>query len=192
METKEAILSRRSIRKYQDRPISDEDLQEIMECGVWAPSGSNYQPWHFVVVRSAEAKAQVDELMGVAADTVRPDLEQSFAKHPEVARETYSFIKQLGGAPVYVLVFWQKEDFGKDPKEISMGIGAAIQNILLAAADKGIGSCWLTAPVNAGIGDALKERFAPEYGEFCSLLTLGYADMEGKAPRRKPERLVFV
>lgn len=193
METKEAILTRRSIRKYQQKAISEEDLQEIMECGLYAPSCSNMQPWHFVVVKSPEAKQKVDELMGVVASAVEPDLTEAFAGHPEVVEETCAFIRQLGGAQVYVLVFWQKEDFnGKDPKVLSLSIGAAIQNILLAAREKGIGSCWLTAPLDAGVGEKLREEFAPENGQFCSLLTLGYPDMEGKAPRRKIDRCVFV
>lgn len=65
METRDAILRRRSIRKYKDTPISDEDLQEIMECGMYAPSASNLQPWHFVVVKSPDKKKKVEELMGL-------------------------------------------------------------------------------------------------------------------------------
>ena len=104
MEAREAILTRRSIRAYTDQPVSDEDLQEILECGLYAPSCSNMQSWHFVVVRSPEAKRKVDELMGVVAKSVEPDLQQAFEGHPEVVEETCSFIRQLGGAPVYVLV----------------------------------------------------------------------------------------
>ena len=192
MEAREAILTRRSIRAYTDQPVSDEDLQEILECGLYAPSCSNMQPWHFVVVRSPEAKQKVDELMGVVAKSVEPDLQQAFEGHPEVVEETCSFIRQLGGAPVYVLVFWQKPDFnGKDPKVLSLSIGAAIENMLVAARAKGIGSCWLTAPLDADVGENLRAAFAPENGQFCSLLTLGYPAKEGKAPRRKINRYEF-
>jgi nitroreductase len=193
MEAQEAILTRRSIRKYQDRPISDDDLHEILECALYAPSCSNMQPWHFVVVRSPEAKRKVDELMGVVASSVEPDLAKAFEGHPEVVQETCSFIRQLGGAPVYVLVFWQKEDFnGKDPKVLSLSIGAAIENMLVAARAKGIGSCWLTAPLDAGVGEKLRAEFAPDNGQFCSLVTLGYPTVDPKAPRRKLNRSEFV
>lgn len=193
METREAILRRRSIRKYKDIPISDEDLRDIMECGMYAPSASNLQPWHFVVVRSPEKKRKVEELMGIVIEKTRPELEEHFARHPEVVRETVAFMKQLGGAPVYVLVFWYKPDFnGKNPNVISMSNGAAIENILIAAADRGIGSCWLTAPLDAGIGDRLREEFAPGKGEFAAMLTLGYPDIDPKAPRRKDDRYVIV
>ena len=193
METREALLGRRSIRKYKDQAISDEDLKDIMECGIYAPSCSNMQPWHFVVVRSPEKKKLVEDLMGQVAEKVEPDLKTHFAKHPEVVSETTAFLRQLGGAPVYVLVFWFDKDFnGKNPKVISMSNGAAIENILIAAADKGIGSCWLTAPLDAGIGERLREAFAPGKGEFAAMLTLGYPDMSPKAPRRKEGRYVIV
>lgn len=193
MEAQEAILTRRSIRKYLDKPISDEDLNEILECGLYAPSCSNMQPWHFVVVRSPEAKRKVDELMGVVAKSVEPDLSQVFAKHPEVVQETCTFIRQLGGAPVYILAFWQKADFnGKDPNMLSLSIGAAIENMLVCARAKGIGSCWLTAPLDAGVGENLRREFAPENGQFCSLVTLGYPDQSPKAPRRKLNRYEIV
>ena len=164
-----------------------------MECGMYAPSCSNMQPWHFVVVRSPEKKRLVEELMGLVVEKVEPDLKQFFSKHPEVVAETSAFLRQLGGAPVYVLVFWYDKDFnGKNPKVISMSNGAAIENILIAAADKGIGSCWLTAPLDAGIGERLREEFAPGKGEFAAMLTLGYPAVEPKAPRRKEDRYVIV
>ena len=58
METKDVIFGRRSIRKYTNQPISDEDLQEIIEAGLYAPSNMNYQPWYFLVIKSDEKKKE--------------------------------------------------------------------------------------------------------------------------------------
>jgi hypothetical protein len=57
MNTLEAIEQRRSIRKFKDTPVSDEQLQTILQAAVQAPSGKNRQPWRFVVVKSEEKRA---------------------------------------------------------------------------------------------------------------------------------------
>ena len=51
MNVKEAIMGRRSVRKYKKTPIREEDIREILEAGIMAPSASNLQPWYFVAVR---------------------------------------------------------------------------------------------------------------------------------------------
>jgi nitroreductase len=56
LETLDAIYHRRSIRRYTGKPISDEDLEIILEAGLMAPSGLNLQPWYFVAVQSEENK----------------------------------------------------------------------------------------------------------------------------------------
>ena len=50
------IKTRRSIRKYKDRQVSDTDLMKILEAGRLAPSGSNTQPWHFIIIKNEEIK----------------------------------------------------------------------------------------------------------------------------------------
>jgi nitroreductase len=57
----QAIMSRRSNRVYEPKPVSEEDLHTILEAGRQAPSASNRQPWHFVVVRAPDQKRKVAE-----------------------------------------------------------------------------------------------------------------------------------
>ena len=54
MEFMDVVLSRRSIRRYLDRPILEEDLTEILQAGIYAPSAVDLQPWYFVVIKSKE------------------------------------------------------------------------------------------------------------------------------------------
>ena len=68
----------------------------------------------------------------------------------------------------------------------------ALENLLLAAWDKGIGSCWLSAPQRMGFGPALQERFAPDKGEFVAMVTLGYPDQAPKMPPRRDGRYTIV
>lgn len=63
METRQALLTRRSIRRYRPDPIPEQDLQEILEAGLYAPSGVNLQPWYFVAVQSQEALDEVKNML---------------------------------------------------------------------------------------------------------------------------------
>ena len=68
---------------------------------------------------------------------------------------------------------------------------AAIQNLLLSAREKGLGTCWVNAVTGLGYGPALQELFAPDKGEFVSLVALGWPDQSPRTPARKPDRWVI-
>lgn len=192
MTTKEAILSRRSVRAYEDRPIPLADLEEILELGTYAPSAVDLQPWYFMVIQSAEQMAKLREVMGRVSTLIEPVLQARFPQHPNVVVESTSFIRRLGGAPVCILAFQQKPEYEKTASTIIQSIAAATENILLAATDKGIGSCWLTAPLETGLGEELRETFAPGKGELVAMITLGYPAQEPKTPRRKDGRFAII
>ena len=192
MNTLDNIWTRRSVRKYTDQPISKEDLQEILEAGTWAPSAVNLQPWYFVAIHSQEELAKMADVMQRVADGILPNLKTRFANAPAVVDETYEFVRGLGDAPVYILAFQLKPDYKVEADAVNLSIGAAIENMLLAAHDKGIGSCWLTAPIEAGVGKELGAIFAPEQGEMVALITLGYPAKVGKAPKRKDGRFEII
>lgn len=192
METRENILSRRSIRNYLSEPVSKEDLQEILEAGTWAPSAVNLQPWYFVAIQSKEELAKMSEIMERVANRLEPSLKARFANAPAVVDETTTFVRNLGGAPVYILAFQLKPDYENKADMINLSIGAALENILLAAHDKGLATCWLTAPVETLVGDELRDMFAPGKGSLVALVTLGYPAKEAKAPRRKEGRFTII
>ncbi|MBR0164984.1 MAG: nitroreductase family protein [Lachnospiraceae bacterium] len=190
MTIQETIRGRRSIRKYTTDPVPDEVLSEIMEAGLYAPSAVNYQPWYFVAIRSPNKLEELKHIMQVAADRTRPSLEKRFAAHPEVIRESLQFIAGLGNAPVCVLAFQEKpqDQYVKNQSNIHQSVAAAIQNMLLTAWEKGIGSCWMTAPVNEGLGDEIRNSFAPDKGELVAVFTLGYPAQTPQMPKRKENR----
>ena len=97
MDVKEAVLSRRSIRAYEDRPIRREDLKDILEAGMYAPSAVNFQPWYFVAIQNPEDMKRLLQIMGRVSQKIRPALEERFSKHPEIVEETSQFIRQMGG-----------------------------------------------------------------------------------------------
>jgi len=190
MELKSAIETRRSIRRYQDRAVPRELLEELMESACWAPSADNMQPWYFVVLTKQEDIERMRETMERVSEEIRPHLEELFPRHPRVVNETTAFLRRLGGATVYVLAFLQK-DYGRVRDSMLESTAAAIQNLLLSAHEKGLGTCWVNAVTGLGYGPALQELFAPDKGEFVSLVALGWPDQNPRTPSRKPDRWVI-
>lgn len=186
------VKERRSIRQYEDRPISDELLESILQDALWAPSAVNLQPWYFVVVRSEEKRKALDAIVNRTSDILRPSIAERFKNNPEVVEETLHFVDKLGGAPVCVLAFQLRQDYQKTDSSIIQSVSAAIQNLLLSAWNQGVGSCWLTAPLEVNLGETLRQVFAPESGDLIAMITLGYPKKASKTPRRKEGRYTIV
>ncbi len=143
METLEAIATRRSNRRFKADPIPQDVLEKILNAAIMAPSGKNQQPWRFVVVREDKRGEMVAQMRaGIAKFKARGDNIGS-------AEGTAAVMEQ---APVTVFIFNTE---GKHPwldRTIQeciwdlvniQSIGAAIQNICLAARSLGLGSLWI-------------------------------------------------
>lgn len=191
MDTLKVILERRSIRKYRQVAVTDELLEEIVQAGLYAPSGVNLQPWYFVVVRTPEKMAQVRALMTIVALHFNPILQERFHDHPEVIEQTNNFLVTLGDAPACVLVFANKKNDGARDNVIE-SVSAAIQNMQLAAWNRGIGSCWIGAPNHVDCGGLFEAAFACDHGEFIAALPLGYPAEDPRPGRRKSGRCLFI
>jgi len=116
MELLDAIHTRRSIRKYLNKPVPEEMIETILRAAMAAPSAGNQQPWHFVVI----------------TDRARLDAIPAF--HP--------YSKMVLQAPAAILVCGDP-DGKKWPTFWDQDVGAATQNILLAARDLGLGTVWV-------------------------------------------------
>jgi nitroreductase len=187
-----AIFERRSIRRYQTKPVPREILEKILNAAIQAPSAINAQPWHFVALASPEAMTRLREVMGRTAETIHPHLREIFPNHPDVVAETHRFIGQLGNAPVCVLAFLQKADYDNRFEVMTLSVAAAIENLILAAWDQGVGSCWLTAPLEAGVDEEIRKTFAADYGPLVSIVALGYPEKIPAAPKRKEDRFTIL
>ena len=111
-----AITQRRSIREFTDQPVAAATLREIVQAGVWAPSGLNNQPWRFVIVTEAAIRTRLSE--------------QTHYGHIVLA------------APALIAVFLDRETVYDELKD-AQSAGACIQNMLLAAEGLGLGAVWL-------------------------------------------------
>ncbi len=117
MNVSDAIKNRRSIRKYINYKMPNEDIYKILEAGMMAPSAKNTRPWEFVVLESDGVKNKAAEI------------------HP--------FAKHLKDASIGILVCANIEnELVKEMGYYPQDCGAAIQNMLLESLELGYGSCW--------------------------------------------------
>lgn len=185
-----AIYNRRSIRKFSSRPIDERDLLELMDSAARAPSSKNSQPWKYVIVTGNSKHEMLDAYRsGLAREGARDDCPPQWKQYLAAAAHTGDIMEQ---APVTVLAvnpLGRGMDAPQTPEERVLeicsiqSISASIQNLLLAATDKGIGSLWI-----CDIYFAYPELSAwlGEEGQLVAAVALGYPE-ESPAPRpRKP------
>lgn len=183
MNTLQAIATRRSIRRFKDSPLPDEVLQSILAAGIQAPSGMNRQPWRFIVVKG-DKRAEMVRVMRAGIAKAKAQGED-----PGSSEGSANIMEQ---APVTVFIFnpdgihpWltrSVEQMFTDVVNIQ-SIGAAIQNMLLAAQDQGIGSLWICDVFYAY--EDLCEWLGAE-GQMVAAVSLGYPDESPSARPRKP------
>lgn len=194
MEFTDVVRGRRSVRKYKNQKVDRKILEEILEDATWAPSGVNIQPWYFVVAESDEAKARVKVLMKEAALRCSDHLRARFTANPEIAEDSLGFIANMGNAPVIVMAFQGKDEYPLMEEGVVQSVAAAIENLTLSAYNKGLGTCWMTAPMQADLDYDFRDEFAKEKSKLIAIITLGYPE-EGavpKAPKRKENRVEFI
>lgn len=191
-----AIYDRRSIRKFLNTPISKEDITDIIQSGMKAPSSKNRQPWEFIVVQGKEKEEMLKIFrQGIAREEKENPLLPQSKQHIAGAKYT---VDSMTEAPVIVFVM---NSLGKSilaglsPEErISeicniQSIGASIQNMLLAAAEKGIGSLWI-----CDIYFAYSElcQWLNSLGQLVAAVAFGYPNEFPEArPRKKFEDTVI-
>jgi coenzyme F420-0:L-glutamate ligase/coenzyme F420-1:gamma-L-glutamate ligase len=185
------IKERRSIRKYLRQDISLVTICELLDVARWAPSAHNAQPWRFIVLVDKPQKRDLAEAMANAWST---DMIKAGTPLATRKRLTKASIERFTAAPAIIvaclalqdMVKHQDESAQKSERDLAVqSLGAAIQNLLLAAAAKDIGACWFCAPIFCK--DAVRNALAiPEEIEPQALITLGYPAEKPKAPARKP------
>ncbi|UCF10227.1 MAG: nitroreductase family protein, partial [Candidatus Bipolaricaulota bacterium] len=140
METLEAIARRRSIRRFTREPIPREQVESLLRAATQAPSGKNLQPWRFVVLHGTAKDALVTGL--------RSAVRGVHSAGGDVGSSPWT-VRIMRDAPVLVVVFSRPappdmKKWEDDAMRINLqSIGAAIQNLCLAATASGLGSLWI-------------------------------------------------
>jgi nitroreductase len=166
METLQAIKTRRSIRKFLDKPVSSETVRVLLEAAMFAPSAGNEQPWQFIVL---DDRKFLDEVPGICA--------------------TASMCRQSALA---ILVC---SDFAleKYPGFWVQDCSAAVENLLLAAHALGLGAVWAGVyPLNDRVEAFRRLLGLPDEITPFALVVLGYPNEAPVAPKRyRDERVHY-
>jgi len=169
----ELIIARQSDRRYDDKPVSDEKLNRIIEAGRMAPSACNAQPWKFVVITE---KPLISKLAEAAAANVA-GINTFVGQVPAlivIVRENRNLSSSIVGAI-------RKRDYSP------IDIGICAENICLQARAEGLGTCMI------GWFDELMVRKIlgiPRTKHVELIITIGYSLSEYRQKKRKPKEMV--
>ena len=198
----EFFYRRRSVRKFTEQSIPAEVIEQLIDAAVHAPSGKNQQNWHFVVVRNKQMIQDMVELVEKKHENLLPFIVD--AEKQKAFKGTVGYHTVFKNAPVVVLAFvgpysvpaddmvagtgltQQEIDALKQTKPGVQNVAAAMQNLLLAAAALGYGTCWMTGPTYAGPEIAQLVGFSKDGYHLAALTPLGVPAADGASPPRKP------
>jgi len=154
----ETIAGRRTVRRFKPDPVPRDLLERLVDAGRLAPSAANLQPLEFVVIDGAGPRAEIFPCLKWAA-YIAP------AGDPRPGEEPAAYIITLANSMIREKMF-------------EYDVGAAMENMILAALGEGVGSCWLLSIDR----DRLREILGvPEHYRIDSVLALGYPAEEPAA-----------
>jgi nitroreductase len=158
----EAIKKRRSVRAYTDEKVSEEEVKRLIDAARWAPSAGNIQPWEFVVVRDMEKKRKLSDAA----------LNQTFIEKAAVV--------------IVVCADLNRSSSGYGSRGVHLysiqDTAAATENILLAAQELGLATCWVGAFHENEVAKAVK---APRNMRAVAIVTVGHPAEEPAAPHKR-------
>lgn len=169
------IGSRRSIRKYKDKEVPDNLIDQIIESGRLAPSGNNSQPWHFITVRNRETRQRISDA----------------AHNQQWMMTAPLFLVCVADTSVRI----QENGYRVDENSPEMGVkkvirdtAIAAEHMVLEAESLGLGTCWIAWFEQDRLRPVLG---IPEDKFVLCVLTMGYPDEAPEArPRRKTEEFL--
>lgn len=203
MANLEFIYNRKSIRQFKDEEVKREDIMEIIKAGTYAPSPKHQQNWNFVVLQN---KQMINDLAKIVKDSHEnigslAKNEKDYKQHMSVLNYYTSF----KNAPVVIIVYARpykmieekilKENNASNevlenlvsPQSGAQAVGAAVENMLLAATEMGYGTCYMTGPTHAKLEIEELIGFDKEGYQLMCMVSLGVAEENTPPqPPRKP------
>ena len=161
MDLYEAILNRRSIRKYKDKEIDEDIINKIIEAGIWAPSAGNLQSWEVIVVKDHQTKDKLAVACYIREFMAEAAVVLVICAHKSKSERTY-------GERGYELYCIQDA-------------ACAAQNMLLMIHNLGLGACWNGSFDEDSVSDLLG---IPEGVQPVAIITVGYPDEKPLPPPR--------
>ena len=145
----EGIQTRRSIRKFESRPVEKAAIEKLLKAAMQAPSAANQQPWEFIIVEDKETLVKL--------------------------ADAHIYATPIKTAPVGIIVLLN-EKYLKAEKYWQQDLAAATENILLAAVELGLGAVWMGIAPEAERMSYLRDLFSlPPGVEAFAMLAIGYS-----------------
>jgi nitroreductase len=204
------VKTRRSIRKFQDKPVPEELIVKALELATWAPNGGNQQAWRFLIVTNRELIQKMGDAVNATTELMAswPEAEQ-FGENVARWRNNSDFFR---GAPVCIAVLMgryssiadqilrargemdviarEMRSYREIGKSSLQSVAAAITYICLFLHYLGLGSTWMGGPLQAKKEIEALLKVPPEW-DFVGLIPVGYAAEAPAARPRKPIRDVI-
>jgi F420 biosynthesis protein FbiB-like protein len=178
-ELLEFMRSRRSVRRYADRPVPREVLQRVLAAAAWGPSAHNRQPWRLAVITDPARRDTLAQAMG---QRFRTDLQADGLPAEQIERQVARSYERISTAPALIVLCLSMADMDRYPDSrrqqaeqimAVQSVALAAQNLLLMAYAETLGACWICAPLFCP--DVVREALdLPEDWEAQALITLGY------------------
>ena len=179
MELDVCIKDRRSVRSYTDEPVLKEQVEAVLEAGVWAPTAMQREPCRFIVIENKE-------LIKYVSDETKPLAKQRFptyAKHLSTEDDVICY-----NAPVLILVCTEKDKFADNNLADSV---LATENMFLKAYELGLGTCYMGfVSLLKSKPDVLKKMGVPENYDLMVPLILGHPKTKQESGKRKKPNIL--
>lgn len=199
MELYKAIRTRRSVRKFRSEAIPKEKILRILEAANLAPTASNRQPWNFLIVNRSSIdqmyeimdrsfKERLEEIGRTVMNERIKNLSIPVNKSNHKVEGLNEFYGALGGAPMAIILYVDKEIDPWQWKNNICDASAAIENLILAAWSEGIGSCWMTGPLKKKEPEIKVFLGIPKDKEIVGIIPIGIPAYTPKSPPKEDIR----
>lgn len=198
MDLEQAVAARRSIRSFEDKPVPRATVERAISLAVQAPAPHHSAPWRFLLIEEEAQKSAFSERMGRAW---RDDLAADGMPADRIEKIVTKSHRLLTSTPLLVVCCadtTRADDYPDERRKraewslFAHAVGGALQTFMLALAEDGVASCWISAPVFCG--DVVKAHFALAHSiEPHAMVLVGYADSSYvPRPRPAPDAARFV
>jgi nitroreductase len=182
----ELLENRRSIRRYQNRPVPVQVVREMIHESTLAPSAGNEQPWRFVIVHDREVIEKI-------SDESKKNILARIAANPEDYAKKYERMLQKDSfnvfynAPCLLMILGQST-----LKNLSVDCALAACYFMMAAASRGLGTCWVNLGAEIYDPELRKELGRPDNCAIVAPITLGYPEKIPPTPKRKEPKILSI
>ena len=177
------ISAQRACRSFRDDPVTDAELELILDAAVHAPSAENRQPWEFVVVRDDAARAAIGEIISRGWEAVGREFSSSRLSPDLLADVERGATGGIAAAPVHIVV--GADTYRGLAATSAESVFPAVQNLMLAAGALGLGTALTTIAV--GFADELRAIVGfPNHIRPMAVVPIGHPARPLGPPRRDP------